>query len=236
MGDPRKRLAFVAYRDFQDGPAQVHTFTEDVGSLVSFIDAQDAQGGDDVPEDVAGGLAAALGLKWRAETRTVVLVTDAPCHGQKYHGTHDDYPDGDPTGLSMVKLMHGFRHSHIDFTFVQLTSGTDKMQRMLKATYERAAGPENIRKYELRDLREIIEDAGGAAAISSGVPAVAAAVSSMLSAAVTPTIAASYCTSRTGVAMTSPPVRFAMASMPSMPASAPISRVAARPLHPRTVC
>merc|ERR1712137_405427 len=109
-----------------------------------------ADGGEDVPEDVAGGLAAALGLRWRSETRTVVLVTDAPCHGQKYHDTADSYPQGDPTGLSMVQLMSAFRHSNIDFTFVQLTPCTDKMQGMLRRAYELSAGPENIRKLELR--------------------------------------------------------------------------------------
>merc|ERR1719265_26264 len=225
--EPHKRVAFVAYRDFADGPAEVHAFTEDADAVVRFIDSQCAEGGMDIPEDVAGGLSAALALKWRAETRTVGLVTDAPCHGKKYHDDDDEYPDGDPTGLSIVKLLRAFRLSHIDFTFVQLQSGTHKMQKMLKAIYESAAGPENIRKYELRDLRDIIEEAGGAAAVSSMEPGVTAAVSIMLSAAVTPTIHASMGTSRAGVSMSSMPVR---AAMTSMLASAPPIHGGARTL------
>lgn len=203
---PNKRVAFVGYRDFTDGPAQVQRFTEDVDAVVRFIDSQVADGGDDIPEDIAGGLAAALGLDWKAETRTVVLVTDAPCHGRKYHNDVDDYPDGDPTGLSMVRLMRAFRLSYIDFTLVQLTSKTDQMQHMLKAIYESAAGPENIRKYELRDLRDIIEEAGGEAAIRSRPDA----YSGMLSAAITPTIEASIGSTRSRATMSSMPIRTAM--------------------------
>jgi hypothetical protein len=225
--EPNKRVAFVGYRDFSDGPAQVQRFTEDVNSVVHFIDAQNAMGGADIPEDVAGGLAAALGLEWKAETRTVVLVTDAPCHGQKYHNEMDSYPDGDPTGLSMVKLMQAFRLSHIDFTLVQLTSSTDKMQNMLKAIYERAAGPENIRKYELRDLRDIIEDAGGEAAISSRPEA----YSSMLSAAITPTVQASYGSTQARATMRSMPVSNVMVGAPHPVASAPLLRGGARTME-----
>jgi hypothetical protein len=221
---PNKRVGFVGYRDFNDGPAQVQRFTDDVESVVRFIDAQNAMGGNDIPEDVAGGLAAALGLDWKAETRTVVLVTDAPCHGQKYHGEMDEYPDGDPTGLSMVKLMQAFRLSHIDFTLVQLTSKTDKMQKMLKAIYESASGSENIRKYELRDLREIIEEAGGEVAIRS----TPSAYSGMLSAAITPTVQASIGSTRARATMSSMPVRTAMVEAPHAIASAPPLRGGAR--------
>lgn len=35
-----------------------------------------------------------LELKWSAAARLVLLITDAPCHGRRYHDTMDDYPDG----------------------------------------------------------------------------------------------------------------------------------------------
>lgn len=189
-----KRVAVVAYRDFGEGEPEVQQFSENLAEVTRFLDRQAATGGDDPPEDIAGALSAALGLQWVSETRTVVLVTDAPCHGSKYHDDHDNYPQGDPTGLSMVRLMQGFRCASIDFTFVQLTSGTDKMQSMLRRAYESAAGAENVRKFELRDLRDIIEKAGGATAVYSSPPA----VSAMLSAAVAPSLSASLMSTKIG--------------------------------------
>jgi hypothetical protein len=192
-----KRVAVIAYRDFGDGAPEVQQFSEDIAEVTRFLDGQVATGGDDGPEDVAGGLAAALGLRWESETRTVVLVTDAPCHGKKYHGDHDNYPEGDPTGLSMVRLMQAFRCASIDFTFVQLTSSTDRMQQKLRHAYESAApAAENPRKFELRDLRGVIEEVGGAATLYSSPPA----VSAMLSAAVAPAVTASLTSTRTGSA------------------------------------
>ena len=39
-------------------------------------------GGGDIPEDVLGGLNAAANLSWQAPTRFLVLIGDAPAHGQ----------------------------------------------------------------------------------------------------------------------------------------------------------
>jgi hypothetical protein len=189
-----KRLAFVAYRDFGDGEAEVHSFSRDVDSVTQFIDGQVARGGNDLPEDVAGGLAAALALDWTSETRAIVLIADAPCHGLKYHCDHDAHPLGDPTGLSMTTLMSNCRKSHIDFTFVQLTDSTDQMQAVLRAHYAQAAGPTNIRKFELRDLRETIRAAGGIASMSTCVGGASMAAVSAMSSAVTPSLMSAIAT------------------------------------------
>merc|ERR1719420_2809321 len=58
--EAHKRVAFIGYRDFMDGPAQTLGFTERVEDVVRFIDGQHAFGGGDAAEDVAGGLADAL--------------------------------------------------------------------------------------------------------------------------------------------------------------------------------
>lgn len=39
-------------------------------------------GGGDIPEDVLGSLNAAANLSWRAPTRFLVLIGDAPAHGR----------------------------------------------------------------------------------------------------------------------------------------------------------
>lgn len=225
--ETHKRVAFVGYRDFQDGPAQTHAFTERIEDVIQFVDRQSAFGGGDAAEDVAGGLADALAQNWRSQTRALVLIADAPCHGQRYQPyehADDDYPGGDPTGLSMTTLLRVCRTSGIDFTFVQLTSETDEMQRRLQHIYESAAGPENINKFELRDLRGIIQEAGGMAAMGDGR---GAHVSQMLSAAVTPTIQSSYQQQLSGQQTYAPSVATSYASMgatqpqPVQPPSAP---------------
>merc|ERR1712150_16774 len=154
-------------------------------------------------------------LEWMSQTRTLVLIADAPCHGEKYHDyvTSDDYPLGDPTGLSMTRLLQFCRTSGIDFTFVQLTSDTNKMQKLFRQIYEAAAGPENINKFELRDLREIIDSIGGMTSIGDGK---ALYVSTMLSAAITPTIQSSYTQQQSGVQTYSAPVSTTYASYSTM--------------------
>merc|ERR1712110_903222 len=91
------------------------------------------------------------------------------------------------------------------------------MQGMLRQVYESAAGDENIRKFELRDLREIINEVGGAAAIHSGTRE----IRNMFAAAVTPSIVASYASTRTGSTSYSPSVMssYAAYSTPSMSSS-----------------
>ena len=95
----------------------------------------------------------------------------------------------------MTSLVKAISNSAIDFTFVQLTSQTDRMQGMLRQVYNSAAGPDSIRKFELRDLREILQQAGGQADAN------------MLSAAGTPSIRASYTSTVTGTPCLSPSVQ-----------------------------
>ena len=44
-----------------------------------------AEGGDDIPEDVSGAFEMALKKSWNSGTNIIFLITDSPCHGTKYH-------------------------------------------------------------------------------------------------------------------------------------------------------
>lgn len=63
------RVAFVGYRDFCDGDLlySIKNFTEDIAEIKTFISAQNAIGGGDAPEDVAGGLFNCLQLDWQSK-------------------------------------------------------------------------------------------------------------------------------------------------------------------------
>ena len=74
------------------------------GSL--FVRTQ-PQPGDDLAEDVAGGLHLATELDWRSSVRLCILIADAPCHGKEYNsGIGDTYARGCPKGRDPSKLVY----------------------------------------------------------------------------------------------------------------------------------
>jgi len=94
-------FALVAYRDHppQDVSyvTQVHTFTDNLAVMKSYVDTMFASGGGDGPESVTDGLYEVLHLPYRKDsTRICIFIADAPPHGI---GSHDDgFPDGCPLG------------------------------------------------------------------------------------------------------------------------------------------
>jgi len=95
------RVSFVGYRDHCDKKTRfsIIDFTENLEEVKIFISKTEASGGGDTPEDIAGAFKNALAMKWESKARYAVLVSDAPCHGKKYHSVDDSYPNGDPDGL-----------------------------------------------------------------------------------------------------------------------------------------
>lgn len=106
------RVAFVGYRDFNDGDERfvTHNLTSSLSSIKRFLAKVEAKASpnSDTPEDVLGGLKSALRLRWKANVRFVILLGDAPCHGSEYYEATDHdgnpipparfdyYPNGDP--------------------------------------------------------------------------------------------------------------------------------------------
>ena len=73
----------VAYRDFdlKDKSIQTQTFVpaSNVKQVEDFLGHVKADGGDDIPEDLAGGLQECLKLRWRpGAIKIIVIITDAP--------------------------------------------------------------------------------------------------------------------------------------------------------------
>ena len=53
----RVRVCFIGYRDHKDKVRfEIKHFTEDIEEIKKFISSVEAEGGDDEPEDVAGGM------------------------------------------------------------------------------------------------------------------------------------------------------------------------------------
>ena len=100
------RFGVVAFRDYGDSDYVTKNLqlTNDMGSIVQFLDKIKAQDGGDVPEAQTDALNAALQMNWSDNsTKIVVLITDSPPHGT---GEDDDkYPSGSPSGLDPISIV-----------------------------------------------------------------------------------------------------------------------------------
>jgi len=116
------RVCFVGYRDIGDQERfRVMEFTKNIKAVKKFISETMAEGGGDEPEDLQGGLKLALLQDWTEEaTKRVFIISDAPCHGKKYHKCDDSYPQGSPNGLVLEDLMKEFCKKDIEFQFMKL--------------------------------------------------------------------------------------------------------------------
>ena len=149
------RVAFVGYRDFCDnGIFTVHDFTFDLAKMKSYISKLKADGGDDGPEDVAGGLYQLLNLSWHPNSDKLAnLVADAPSHGRQYHHHphHDVYPNGSPAGLTLENLMDQIRGKDISFTCYKLEDSTEQMYSKMQEAY----GSDGV--FTFVDLRRVLQ-------------------------------------------------------------------------------
>lgn len=55
-------------------------------------------------------------------------IADAPCHGEQYHSTSDNYPKGDPAGITHEEMMSEVARLNINYFFGYINSeATNKM-------------------------------------------------------------------------------------------------------------
>ena len=154
------RMSFVAYRDwdlrgmqqYTYGGVQVEPFTEDIERLRNMVRAQEASGGADGPEDICGGLRAALEMEWESQQRVLFLVADAPCHGSKYHPMGDHYPQGDPLGDHPEEQIEELIEEHgVSVKFMRLGSCTDQMISVFNQHLTESGTQKSIETLELSE-------------------------------------------------------------------------------------
>ncbi len=127
--DVRIRVGFVGYRDYGDDEQFVIRDFNEPDFVLQEIRDLHALGGDDVAEDVAGGLQHLKYLNWNADIKIIVHIADAPGHGIQLHSLRlsDRFPQGDPNGISPLGLMSYFSTQGYDYTFVRINGSTDTM-------------------------------------------------------------------------------------------------------------
>jgi hypothetical protein len=159
------RVGFVAYRDFCDGDKRLesHPLTDEIDSVRAFIAACRAFGGGDEPEDLAGALQCAMEMKFQADGKRVIVVTDAPCHGEKYHDSRDSktYANQIASSPDMCKLVRRLARGGVDFTFIEIKPPrTAKMLALLEHAYttcQPANGLEpEFQRVELKEAGDIV--------------------------------------------------------------------------------
>jgi Mg-chelatase subunit ChlD len=146
--------AFVGYRDFHDKEQFIRIpFTKNIQDLQDQIMDIEADGGDDICEDVAGAYRFANGLEWHADVRCLFHITDAPNHGLEYHEEHveDDYPDGHPY-IHLRDEVREMAHRSIDLTVFRIKATTDIMYQIMRQIYQGIC-PDKFAVVNLRDRR-----------------------------------------------------------------------------------
>lgn len=136
-------VALVAYRDYGD---KIRMRTVDFSTPAQIVRALEpihAEGGDDEAEDVAGALDRTCGLTWGpSDVRMIFHIADAPAHGSMFHAPRvsDRFPQGDPDGKDPRDLLRHLASEDIQYTFVRITSSTDKMIDVFHELYTRMGG------------------------------------------------------------------------------------------------
>jgi hypothetical protein len=124
------RVGFLGYRDYGDDAQFISYDFTNPSALLHCIRNVHASGGDDVAEDVAGGLFHLRNLSWRpTDLNLIVHIADAPPHGMSYHSPRisDRFPRGDPRGINPCDIMSYFSAHGYDYTFVKINDSTDTM-------------------------------------------------------------------------------------------------------------
>ena len=135
------RISFIGYRDINTDLKEEENvdidFTENHEYITNSIINCKAMGGGDTCEDVAGALEKGIKKNWNSKARYVILICDAPAHGNKYNnGEHDSFPHGDPKGRNIENFIHEFYNLDVNFFCVKITNSTNIMFDCFKNIYD----------------------------------------------------------------------------------------------------
>jgi len=170
------RLGLIGYRDFKDSVRfEILDFTTNTELFRSVCASIVASGGDDFPEDLAGGLREAVRLSWMSVCRMMYLICDAPCHGREFcepeRASMDDFPDGCPFFLRPQDLLVELRDELlVDVNLLEISKHTNVMAAAFRAAYD---CPERGYELSVTSLQPISADraaAASAAASAAGAP------------------------------------------------------------------
>ncbi|CAG8741732.1 8229_t:CDS:2, partial [Racocetra persica] len=127
------KVGFCGYRDHCDNTSrlQIFDFTNEYEEFRRNLTSVPATGGGDGPEDVLGGLYAAITqMSWNDGTR---VLFHYPPHGKRFTTMQDEYPDGDPNGLTAESVLDKMKSENILYFFGKITNYTDTMIEVFRS-------------------------------------------------------------------------------------------------------
>ncbi|GBB99217.1 hypothetical protein RclHR1_03450012 [Rhizophagus clarus] len=129
------RVGFCGYRDHTNGSnhLQIFDFNDQHDQFTQYMQDVLPISNNDHPEDVLGGLDAAITkMDWQNNTRVLLHIGDYPPHGRRFSNLKDNYPDGDPNGLTAENVLEKMQSKNILYFFGKITNETDKMIKIFR--------------------------------------------------------------------------------------------------------
>jgi hypothetical protein len=130
------RVGFCGYRDHYNGfeRLQIFDFNDQCDQFTQYVQNVTAISNDDDPEDVLGGLYAAITqMDWQYSTRVLLHIGDFPPHGRRFNSHYDTFPDGDPYGLTAESVLEKMQSKNILYCFGKVTDYTEKMLQIFRS-------------------------------------------------------------------------------------------------------
>jgi len=86
----------------------------------------------------------------------VILVADAPCHGEVFHDEDDQYPSGDPNGLEPEVLLSEMVELGINLFFSEICKKTKKMVGIWKRHFEKNKKGVEMKTFEITKSEDFL--------------------------------------------------------------------------------
>ena len=108
---------------------------------------------------MGAGLQNTLNYEWKGNTRFAILIADAPCHGEQYHGIKkfDSMPKGDPK-YKIDQLVQQFAEKNINLMCLNITELTVKLYNNFVDYYQKGRKNENSSSIYVGIFNEEKED------------------------------------------------------------------------------
>ena len=89
----------------------------------------------------------------------MIHIADAPCHGTKYHGVDDTYPNGDPAGITHEQMMQEVSRLGIQYWFGYINQAyTDKMIDIFNNSLKQLSSQRLIiRQFDAQEAQQIAD-------------------------------------------------------------------------------
>ena len=133
-------LGYIGYRDVSEIAVNYIVnidFSQNYQQIQNRIKNVIADGGKDIPEEIAWAIEKAIEKNWKSDARYSILVADAPCHGTKYHidDIKDDYPNGVPGRKNIEILINELAAKNVSLFCMEITEYTDIMFKIFGDIY-----------------------------------------------------------------------------------------------------